>query len=153
MKKFVIILILLGYFGSAISQNQASIDLNWTTNYEDAKNKAMAQNKHILIYFTGSDWSKPCKLLNKEFFYTEKFQKIAEQNLILLRVNSPKRPDLISNLQKEQNSELSKLYGQKVHPTVVLTKANGQMVGMIESYNYLHDTSKHYALVAKANRK
>jgi len=149
MKKFGYILLLLLFSFADSNAQQKSIDLNWQTNFEEAKQLASSQNKLILIYFTGSDWSQPCKRLNKDFFYTEKFQKIAQQNLILVRVNSPRRPDLISSLQKDKNLELKKQYNQKVLPTVVLTNANGNTLGKVESYNYLHDTSKHYNLIEK----
>ena len=138
---------------SGYAQQKKSIDLNWQTNFEEAKKLAKSQNKLILIYFTGSDWSKPSKMLNKDFFYTKKFQKIALENLILVRINAPRRPDLISSLQKNKNLELKKKYNQKVVPTVVITDAKGNSLGKLESYNYLHDTSKHYKLIEKALKK
>jgi thioredoxin-related protein len=136
-----------------VDAQKKSIDLNWQTDFEEAKQLASTQNKLVLVYFTGSDWSQPCKMLNKDFFYTEKFQKIASKNLILVRVNSPRRPNLISGLQKDKNLELKKLYNQKILPTVVLTDAKGNSLGMVESYNYLHDTSKHYSLIEEALKK
>jgi len=130
-----------------------SIDLNWQTNFEEAKKQASKDDKKILIYFTGSDWSSACKNLNKDFFYTEKFKKIATASFILVRVDAPRRPNLISELQSSYNRKLSKTYDQKVYPTVVMVDSTGTKLGMIESYNYLHDTSKHYELLAKVLRK
>ena len=151
MKKIISIVILLVITVVNINaQQKKSIDLNWQTNFEEAKQLAASQNKLILIYFTGSDWSKPCKVLNKDFFYTKKFQEIAIENLILVRINSPRRPGLISGFQQNKNLQLKKQYNQKVYPTIVLTDAKGKKLGMIESYNYLHDTSKHYSLIEKA---
>jgi thioredoxin-related protein len=152
MKKIYYILLLLS-FATSTAQIDQSIDLNWHTNFEEAKHLAKRQGKLILIYFTGSDWSSPCKLLNQDFFYTDKFHQIAKKHLILVRVNSPRRPDLISELQKNKNNELSAIYNQKVYPTVVLTDAQGNKLGILESYNYLHDTSKHYALINKVLKK
>ncbi|MDJ0645589.1 MAG: thioredoxin family protein [Flavobacteriaceae bacterium] len=128
-------------------------DLNWQSDFEQAKTMAKTQNKLILIYFTSSDASTASKRLNEDFFYTEKFKELSEKHLILLRVNMPRRSNLISEFQKTSNQELSVQYGQKVIPTVVLCDANGKDLGMIESYNYLHDTSKHYALINKALKK
>ncbi len=153
IKQILYILFFLIVTVDTVNGQTKSIDLNWQTDFEEAKQLATKQNKLILIYFTGSDWSQPCKLLNKDFFYTEKFQKIATENLILVRVNSPRRPDLISGFQKDKNLELKKRYNQKILPTVILTDANGTSLGMIESYNYLHDTSKHYALIEGVLKK
>ena len=150
MKRLLIILTLSIAFSTTLIAQKTGIDLNWQTNVELAKKSAEKNNKAVLIYFTGSDWSSACKNLNKDFFYTEKFKKIAEEKLILVRVDAPRRPNLISELQASYNSKLSKKYGQKVYPTVVLVNAKGELLGKVESYNYLHDTSKHYALINDA---
>ncbi len=151
MKKFKYILLLIIII---IANNnvlaQKSIDLNWQTDFEEAKQLADSQNKLILIYFTGSDWSQSCKKLNTDFFYTEDFQELAQKYLILVRINSPRRSGLISGFQESKNLDLKKLYNQKVFPTVIITDAEGKQLGMLESYNYLHDTSKHYELIERA---
>ena len=92
------------------AQNEKSIDLNWQTDFEVAQKLASSQNKLILVYFTGSDWSQSCKRLNKDFFYTEKFQKIAIKNLILVRVNAPRRSDLISGFQENKKFKIKKTF-------------------------------------------
>ena len=154
MKRITILVLLITLIGSQhFFGQQKSIDLNWQTNFEEAKKQASKNDKKILIYFTGSDWSSACKNLNKDFFYTEKFQKIAQKSFILVRVDAPRRPNLISELQSSYNRGLSKTYGQKVYPTVVMVDSTGAKLGMIESYNYLHDTSKHYELLSKVLKK
>ncbi len=150
MKKIACILFLfLNWTMIANAQNNKSVDLNWQTDFEKAKGLAIAENKHILIYFTSYDRGDSCQMLNEDFFYTEKFKKIAEKYFILVRVNAHLRQDAISNDQKQKNAILSKQFNQKVHPTVVLTDAKGKLIDKIESYNYLRDTSKHYALLDK----
>ena len=151
MKSFKnIVFLLIISVASINAQQQRSIDLNWQSDFEVAKQLAASQNKLILIYFTGSDWSQSCKILNQDFFYTEDFQELAQKYLILLRINSPRRTGLISDFQENKNLELKKRYNQKVYPTVVVTNAKGNQLGMLESYNYLHDTSKHYELIERA---
>ena len=150
MKKFKYILLLIIIIANNNVIAQKSIDLNWQTDFEEAKQLAGSQNKLILIYFTGSDWSQSCKRLNTDFFYTEDFQELAQKYLILVRINSPRRSGLISDFQQSKNLELKKRYNQKVFPTVIITDAEGKQLGMLESYNYLHDTSKHYELIERA---
>jgi thioredoxin-related protein len=150
MKKFKYILLLIIIIANNNVIAQKSIDLNWQTDFEEAKQLAGSQNKLILIYFTGSDWSQSCKRLNTDFFYTEDFQELAQKYLILVRINSPRRSGLISGFQESKNLELKKRYNQKVFPTVIITDAEGKQLGMLESYNYLHDTSKHYELIERA---
>lgn len=153
VKKYIYILFLLIIGIITSNAQQKSYDLNWQSDFENAKSMAEEQHKLILIYFTSSDISTASKKLNEDFFYTEKFKKLADGNLILVRVNMPRRHNLISEFQKNNNQQLSKTYNQKVIPTVIITDANGKNLGMIESYNYLHDTSKHYALINNALKK
>ncbi len=148
-----IVIIITIFIGIQAYAQKKGFDLNWQSDFEQAKTMAKKDNKLILIYFTSSDDSAASKKLNEDFFYTEKFKKLADQNLILLRVNMPRRPDLITEFQKGDNQKLSEKYGQKVIPTVVLTNIEEKNMGMIESYNYLHDTSKHYALINEALKK
>ncbi|MDY7396694.1 thioredoxin family protein [Aureibaculum sp. 2210JD6-5] len=152
-KIFYILFLTLSCSFGINAQNKKPIDLNWQTDFEKAKELATSETKHILIYFTGYDRSDSCQMLNEDFFYTEKFQKIANQHLILVRVNEPIRQNAISDDQKKKNNVLSKKFNQKVHPTVVLCSADGELISMIESYNYLRDTSKHYALLEKVIKK
>ena len=151
MKKFkYILLIIIIIIANNNVLAQKSIDLNWQTDFDEAKQLADSQNKLILIYFTGSDWSQSCKRLNTDFFYTEDFQELAQKYLILVRINSPRRSGLISGFQESKNLDLKKRYNQKVFPTVIITDAEGKQLGILESYNYLHDTSKHYELIERA---
>jgi len=154
MRKIAYILLLALIYTSIVNaQNNKSIDLNWQTDFEKVKVLASSENKHILIYFTSYNRGDTCQMLNEDFFYTKKFQKFAKQHLILLRVNEPMRQDAISDDQKKKNETLSKQFDQKVHPTVVLTEADGKLIDKIESYNYLRDTSQHYALLNKIIKK
>lgn len=155
MQKLKIIgIIAMFVVGLQLYAQKKGYDLNWQSDIEQAKNLAKEDNKLILIYFTSSDASTSAsKSLNEDFFYTEKFKDLADKNLVLVRVNIPRRANLISDIQKSSNQELSIKYQQRVIPTVVLCDPKGKKIGMIESYNYLHDTSKHYALINNALKK
>ena len=153
MKKIFTIVFTLFITVISVNAQQKQVDLNWQTDFEKAKQDAKADQKLILMYFTGSDWSKPCKLLNEDFFYTKKFKEATQDHFILVRINSPRRPDLISTAQIDKNLALRKLYSQKVFPSVVITDAEGKQIGSVESYNYLHDTSKHYKLIDDSLQK
>ena len=150
--KVIVVLIALVLGINSFAQ-KTGYDLNWLSDIEQAKTLAKNESKLILVYFTSSDASNASKELNKDLFYTAKFKKLSDENLVLVRVNIPRRTDLISDFQKTSNRKLSDRYHQTVIPTVVLCDANGEKLGMIESYNYLHDTSKHYALINKALKK
>ncbi|HJO95407.1 MAG TPA: thioredoxin family protein [Victivallales bacterium] len=61
----------------------------WLTNWNEAKKLSAAQNKPILMDFSGSDWCGWCIKLDKEVFSKSKFKKFANKNLILFLADFP----------------------------------------------------------------
>ncbi|MBT8187760.1 MAG: thioredoxin family protein, partial [Croceitalea sp.] len=56
----------------------SNIDINddnvqWLTDYDLAMGEALLKKKNVLVYFTGSDWCGPCKMLKKDLFATKEF--------------------------------------------------------------------------------
>jgi len=139
------------FFAWTFLHAQQADHLNWISDFNQAKEIAQKENKPILIFFTGSDWCGLCKLLDKDFFASEKFKKIADEKLVLYKADFPRRTDLISQKQKETNQLLDKKYSksrrQRVFPTIVLIDKNGKELSFLESYNYIHDTSRHYKML------
>lgn len=150
MKK-VILLIVVVIFQFTQLNAQEKVALNWIADFENAKAIAKEQNKPILIFFTGSDWCGLCKMLKADYFKTKNFQELATKNLILYKADFPRRTDIVSPAQKLVNETLDKKYsktrGARVFPTIVMIDASGKEISFIESYNYIHDTSRHSKLV------
>ncbi len=141
MKKLILIVVLCIGFQS-IAQ-----DLKWETDFEQAKEISTKQNKPILVYFTGSDWCPPCKLLKKDFFETPKFKE-RSKNMVLLMVDIPRRIDIITPEQKKKNLEMVRTYNTDgSYPTLVALNGVGDILGELSGYNYLRDTNRHYKFV------
>lgn len=100
-------------------------EADWLINYEDALAKAKAENKPILIDFTGSDWCGWCVKLDKETFSKSEFQDFARDHLILLELDFPQSKDQDASI-KEQNSKLKNQYGVQGFPTLVLLSPQGK---------------------------
>jgi len=152
MRKIVLLLIITFFQLNTINaQKETSDPLNWISNFETAKEIAETENKPILIFFTGSDWCGICKMLDKDFLSSDKFKKLANEKLVLYKADFPRRTDIVSAEQKQVNIILDKKYSKsrnkRSFPTIVLINANGIELGYIESYNYIHDTTKHYGLI------
>lgn len=141
MKKLILIFVLCIGFQS-IAQ-----DLKWETDFEQAKKISTKQNKPILVYFTGSDWCSPCKMLKKDFFETPKFKE-RSKSMVLLMVDMPRRIDIITADQKKKNREMVRIYNtQGSYPTLVALNGKGHILGELSGYSYLRDTDRHYAFV------
>src|SRR5574343_61651 len=71
MKKYILLAVL---FISSLGFAQ-----NWSTNIEEAKAKATAENKTIVLVFSGSDWCAPCIKLDKNVWQSEEFKAYATE--------------------------------------------------------------------------
>ena len=106
MKKGILcFLVVFVMIGIVFSQEKAIKDheefkeevvLNWTSTFKKALKKSKKEKKPILIYFTGSDWCGPCKVLDKKLFHTGKFKAIADQELILYEADHPRNKNLVA---------------------------------------------------------
>ena len=108
----------------------------WETNYAKALEMAKAQNKRVLLDFTGSDWCPPCMALRKQVFSRPEFRAFAEKNLILVELDYPQRKKQSPEL-KSQNEKLSSQYGidEKGFPTVVLIDPSGKVLRQFTGYD------------------
>jgi thioredoxin-related protein len=109
---------------------------DWPTDYAKALETAKAQNKRVLLDFTGSDWCGPCIQFKKQVFSRPEFAAYAEKNLVLVEVDYPQRKKQSPELVK-QNDRLSKQYGieAKGFPTVVLLDPNGKILRELTGYD------------------
>jgi thioredoxin-related protein len=103
-------------------------DLTWLTDYKKAQEEAKANNKLILLDFTGSDWCGWCIRLDREVFSKPEFKDYAGKNLVLVEVDFPRRKPL--NLEtRKQNEELAGQYGIQGFPTIIVLNGDGRKVG------------------------
>jgi len=118
-------LFLLFFFTSGCSQNKE--DLKWTGNLEDAMKIAKAENKTVLVNFTGSDWCQWCKRLSGEVFTQKEFAQFAKEKLVLVKVDFPRTIEQSPALVN-YNRNLAQKYGVQGFPTIVLLDKNGSVL-------------------------
>ncbi len=123
MKKLIITLLAASTLLTA-----TAADLNWLTDADKAQAQAKAENKLVLLDFTGSDWCGWCIKLNKEVFNTPEFAEYAKKNLVLVEVDFPRKKQL-SDAQKSANEALGKKYNIKGYPTLILLDGEGKKLG------------------------
>lgn len=105
----------------------SAADLQWTTDLPKAQAQAKAENKLVLVDFTGSDWCGWCIKLNKDVFSQTEFKDYAQKNLILVELDFPsKKPQ--SAALKKANQELKKKYSVSGFPTIVVLNGEGKEV-------------------------
>ena len=104
---------------------QNKTDNAWLTDFEEAKKRAAAEKKPILMFFTGSDWCGWCIKLHEDVLDKDEFQKFAKENLILLELDFPNSIPQ-SDALKKQNRALDEKFKVEGYPTMVLVEADGE---------------------------
>jgi protein disulfide-isomerase len=128
MKKITLVLFTLLFFIIACgNKTQTSDELNWTANLEEAIETAKAENKAVLVNFTGSDWCKWCFKLSDEVFSQDDFKKYADENLILVKLDFP-RTIQQSNEIKAYNQSVAQKFGVQGFPTIIIINSQGKPV-------------------------
>ncbi|WP_456379139.1 thioredoxin family protein [Lutibacter sp.] len=150
MKKVVVISLFI--FSLSIGVNaQDSINVshtvNWQNDFNKAKSTAKLEEKPLLIFFTGSDWCSPCKMLVADFFESEKFNEFAKKEFILYEADFPRNKDLVTDLQIEANNKLKIKYKVNSYPTVIIVDPNGKILAKRKGYNLMRDTSYYFDFV------
>jgi len=114
----------------------AGSSTGWLTNFETAKTEAAAENKYILLNFSGSDWCAPCIKLKKEVFESEAFTAVAEKQLVLLRADFPRaKKNQLSKELTKHNEALAERYNPSgKFPLTVLLDANGKVIKEWDGY-------------------
>ena len=95
----------------------------WTESMADAAARAQAEGKMILMNFTGSDWCVWCQKLTKEVFSTPEFLSWADENLVMVFLDSPSSI-VQDDRVVEQNQILQQVMGVQGFPTIFLLDSN-----------------------------
>lgn len=127
MKKIFLTAVLLTAVVIGCNKGGSNDNLNWEENLETALQKAKAENKAVLVNFTGSDWCQWCIKLSDEVFSKSEFEDYAEENLILVRLDFPRSIEQSAET-KAYNNQLAQKYGVQGFPTVLLFNSSGNLV-------------------------
>jgi thiol:disulfide interchange protein len=114
--------------GSAVAVSAPALPPGqWTTDYEKALVAAKAENRHVLLFFTGSDWCGWCQRLDSEILSTADFREFASKRLILVKLDFPRNSPQAAGLQA-QNDRLAKIHSIQGFPTMVFLNSAGKRV-------------------------
>jgi protein disulfide-isomerase len=120
MKKFVLcsIFALAGVFAFGQSEeNYTAENEGWLVDLSEAYEASQKEGKPIMANFTGSDWCGWCKKLTRTVFSQEEFQQWADENVILLELDFPKRKQ-IPTKYRQQNASLQQAFKVRGFPTI-----------------------------------
>lgn len=107
--------------------------VEWMTDLDAAKAKAAAENKAVLVDFTGSDWCGWCVRLRKVVLDTPEFEAYAKDKFVFMEVDLPQNPKFDPAL-RARNEELAKQYGVNGFPTIMVLTPQGELAGGFNGY-------------------
>lgn len=107
--------------------------VEWMTDLDAAKAKAAAENKAVLVDFTGSDWCGWCVRLRKVVLDTPEFEAYAKDKFVFMEVDLPQNPKFDPAL-RARNEELAKQYGVDGFPTIMVLTPQGELAGGFNGY-------------------
>jgi protein disulfide-isomerase len=100
----------------------------WIDNWDLAIAVARETGRTVLVNFTGSDWCSWCIKLASEVFEKKAFEAYAQENLVLLKLDFPRKIAQSAEL-KMQNNNLQRQFGIQGYPTILLVNAEGKEIG------------------------
>ncbi len=132
VKNYRSIFLLAAVIGFAITTS-AQTKPGWLTDYKKAQQEAKANNKLVLLDFTGSDWCGCCIQLDREVYSQPQFKDYASKTLVLLEVDFP-RQKVQSPETRKQNQELAQQYQVEGFPTIVVLNGDGRKLWQYDGY-------------------
>lgn len=106
------------------------VPIKWEPDFENAKKTAKEKHELILLNFSGSDWCGPCILLRKEVLESQSFADFADQNLVLVNADFPRKKKNIGTPEQiKRNEALAEKYNKNGNfPFTLLLDADGKVL-------------------------
>lgn len=99
---------------------------HWTMDFDAAKKIAAEKKLPLILNFTGSDWCHWCKLMDKNVFAKEPWQKFASTNVVLVTLDFPRDKSIVPEKYAKRNNDLKKQFGVRGYPTYVILDSDGE---------------------------
>lgn len=106
------------------------LPIQWEPDFENAKKTAKEKHELILLNFSGSDWCGPCIVLRRDYLESEVFTKMADQNLVLVNADFPrKKKNIPAESVVKRNDALAEKYNKEgSFPFTLLLDADGKVL-------------------------
>lgn len=100
-------------FTACSKKDNFRAEVNWLTDYNEAKNVAEIENKGIILLFTGSDWDEYSKPFKEDVIETKAFVNKYSNSFVFLNLDFSEQ-EFIKAFPPEDASEEEKANGEKV---------------------------------------
>jgi protein disulfide-isomerase len=126
--------ILIAMLAATVFWQVNAAESTWLTELPKAEAQAKAENKIVLVDFTGSDWCGWCIKFKKEVLDTAEFQEYAAKNVVLVELDYPLKKVQADDLKKA-NAALKTQYNVHGFPTLLVLDKDGKEIGRQVGYS------------------
>jgi thioredoxin-related protein len=117
---------------ASLSEKRVS-ELPWATSLPKALEQAKAENKIVLLDFTGSDWCVWCIKFDDDILSKPEFASYAKTNLVMVMLDFPKAKKQSASVKKA-NNDLQDKFKVESFPTYVALTPDGREIGRQAGY-------------------
>ncbi len=144
--------LLLALFASALTAAEFDKDV-WSEDYAKSMARAKAENKPMLVLFTGSTWCPGCIQLEKQVLSKKDFKDFARENLVCVVIDTKRNMfgdlEIANAAFRMQNLGLMSEYEIQGFPTIYIVKPDGKKIPVMEDrYDRYLNTIKELSKVA-----
>ena len=142
----------------------------WKKSHTVTLREARRKNKPVLIWFTDSQNSPNCRMLQEELFNQKDFEEWAQEHFVRLQVDRHVTNAASKDLSARQSNyieQLKKHYNVLGQPTLLVLAPSGEVIGRYKGYHRGHADyrwgqlkqaadlaeNKHTAWLKKMNQK
>lgn len=111
----------------------APLLFNTHENWKASAEKAKAEHKNLVIYFSGSDWCSSCHAFSKRILADPLMQSTLEQKVVFYTADFPTKTKQDAALVSDNESLAAKYNANGVFPKLVVVSPNGKLLK--EMYN------------------
>ncbi|CAA0146177.1 thioredoxin family protein [Tenacibaculum maritimum] len=137
------IILTLFFFISTFLNAQKANGIIWHDNIEVSVKRALKENKQVLVYFSGSDWCKPCMELKTKVFDSTFFKKEVENKYVLVNIDFVLDRKKLTKEHLEYIEKSAEKYNEKgAFPLVIILSKKGKVIQSIDGYK--SETAEYY---------
>lgn len=102
-------------------------EATWHTDFNKAEALAKKEKKQLFVEFTGSDWCRPCIVLEKQILHSADFEAYAKKHFVLVQLDFPFRKKQREEVKKK-NQAVADRFKVVNYPTVVIVAPNDEVL-------------------------
>lgn len=120
----------------------------WHHSYSKALAAAKKDQRPIILLFTGDEWCRPCKLLDRKVFGKPEFNDWASKNVVLAKVNMSRqfKPTVFNIFQRKTHDTLIEKYRVRTIPSAVILTPSEKPLGILR---FSGQTAREYVNAAQ----